>query len=301
MADQGRRYHVGDDPANHPHGFGLQPDRDRDGTTVTPATNQTSSFDTRLPILAGQLFGVEQATTIASMETVTGSSVQFWSMPSLVDGGPASTGVTNSNLEMLINADVEPDVDLDAYGDESQDLCPGSAVTPGAACALTVEVGEGGSLTGPGIDCPGDCSESYPQGTQVALKADADKGFGVAEVTPSGGGCFGGSLGECTIFMFGDRTVKARFGDTKSPQTTITKGPKRKSSKRKVKIKFGSDEAGSKFVCSLDKKIKRKSKSCTSPYKAKVKPGRHVFYVRAEDPSGLVDGSPAKVRFKVTG
>ena len=58
-----------------------------------------------------------------------------------------------------------------------------------------------------------------------------------------------------------------------------------------------SGEAGSKFLCKLDKK---KFKPCTSPktYK-KLKPGKHVFRVKARDRAGNVDQTPMVKRFKI--
>lgn len=57
-----------------------------------------------------------------------------------------------------------------------------------------------------------------------------------------------------------------------------------------------SDEANSTFECKLDKKD---FKSCDSPYKKKVKVGKHKFKVRAIDPAGNVDPSPARYSWKV--
>jgi hypothetical protein len=67
--------------------------------------------------------------------------------------------------------------------------------------------------------------------------------------------------------------------------------------KRKATSRFGSGEAGSKFLCKLDKK---KFKPCTSPktYK-KLKPGKHVFRVKARDRAGNVDRTPMVKRFKI--
>ncbi|HEY6145577.1 MAG TPA: right-handed parallel beta-helix repeat-containing protein [Solirubrobacterales bacterium] len=81
------------------------------------------------------------------------------------------------------------------------------------------------------------------------------------------------------------------------PDTKITKAPKAKSSATTAKFKFTSTVAGSGFECKLDK---GKFKKCRSPktYK-KLKPGKHVFKVRAVGPTGLVDATPAKRKFTV--
>ncbi len=78
-------------------------------------------------------------------------------------------------------------------------------------------------------------------------------------------------------------------------QTTIRKA---QVTGRTAKFKFFSNEKGAKFECKLDRK---KFKSCKSPktYK-KLKPGKHVFKVRAVK-GKTVDATPAKRKFKVLG
>ncbi|HEX5984674.1 MAG TPA: hypothetical protein VFY69_10745, partial [Solirubrobacterales bacterium] len=84
--------------------------------------------------------------------------------------------------------------------------------------------------------------------------------------------------------------------DTTAPTVKITKAPKAKSTSTTAKFKFKANEAGSTFQCKLDK---AKFKKCKSPktYK-KLKPGKHVFKVRATDKAGNV-GKPAKKKFTV--
>ena len=84
--------------------------------------------------------------------------------------------------------------------------------------------------------------------------------------------------------------------DITSPRTLLRK-PTINQAKRKATFKFAASEAGSKFQCKLDK---QKFKPCTSPktYK-KLKPGKHVFRVRARDRAGNVDKTPMVKRFKL--
>jgi CSLREA domain-containing protein len=85
--------------------------------------------------------------------------------------------------------------------------------------------------------------------------------------------------------------------DKTPPDTKILKGPPKKTKKTTVKFKFSSTEAGSTFQCKLDRKP---FKACASPKKyKKLKPGKHVFKVRAIDRAGNVDPTPAKRSFKV--
>ena len=82
--------------------------------------------------------------------------------------------------------------------------------------------------------------------------------------------------------------------DTDPPETAIRK---LKVKGETAKVKFRSDEQGSTFECKLDK---RKFKRCRSPRRLKnLDDGRHKFKVRAIDPAGNPDPSPAKRRFEV--
>ncbi len=83
--------------------------------------------------------------------------------------------------------------------------------------------------------------------------------------------------------------------DTNPPETTITKAPKRESQKAKARVGFTSSEAGSGFMCKLDK---RKFKPCDSPFKKEVDVAKHEFRVFAIDQAGNEDPTPAKAKFK---
>jgi hypothetical protein len=85
--------------------------------------------------------------------------------------------------------------------------------------------------------------------------------------------------------------------DTQPPQTRISHGPAHKGSSRLAKFSFSSTEAGSHFECKLDKGA---FKRCASPFKHTVKPGKHVFAVRAIDAAGNVDATAAKYVWRVT-
>lgn len=92
--------------------------------------------------------------------------------------------------------------------------------------------------------------------------------------------------------------------DSTPPETSITKAPKNKSDKPRARYRFDASEPNSTFECKLKgKRIKRALKrfgDCDSPRKYKgLDEGKFRFAVRATDPAGNVDPSPAKDRFKV--
>jgi hypothetical protein len=85
-------------------------------------------------------------------------------------------------------------------------------------------------------------------------------------------------------------------GDTTPPDTSITKGPKKKTTKKKATFEFTSTEPGSSFECSLNGSP---FAPCTSPHKVKGKKGKNKFAVRAKDAAGNVDPTPATYSWKV--
>jgi hypothetical protein len=84
--------------------------------------------------------------------------------------------------------------------------------------------------------------------------------------------------------------------DRRPPNTRIVRGPARVTFERTAKFRFASSEAQSSFQCRLDKK---KWHRCTSPNRPSVRPGKHVFKVRAIDRFGNVDPTPARFGWQV--
>ena len=84
--------------------------------------------------------------------------------------------------------------------------------------------------------------------------------------------------------------------DVTAPATSLRRA-QIKHAKRKATFRFASGEPGSRFRCRLDKK---RFRPCTSPktYR-KLKPGKHVFRVKARDRAGNLDATPAVKRFKI--
>ena len=97
----------------------------------------------------------------------------------------------------------------------------------------------------------------------------------------------------------GDFDVYERIGgttnwvsvDQKPPQTTITSGPSGATNDPTPTFTFSSSEPGSTFQCKLDAAAYA---ACTSPKTlAHLADGAHTFSVRAIDPAGNVDSTPA--------
>lgn len=92
-------------------------------------------------------------------------------------------------------------------------------------------------------------------------------------------------------------TGGASLSDQDPPRTQVVKGPGKNLAKGKAGFSFRASEAGSVFVCRLDR---RKAAACTSPKRyGGLAPGKHKFKVWAIDAAGNRDPSPAKKKFKV--
>ena len=85
--------------------------------------------------------------------------------------------------------------------------------------------------------------------------------------------------------------------DTTPPETTIASGPSGTVSTDTATFAFTADESGSTFECSLDTEP---FAACTSPRTATaLADGPHSFQVRATDPAGNTDPTPAGRSFTV--
>jgi hypothetical protein len=85
--------------------------------------------------------------------------------------------------------------------------------------------------------------------------------------------------------------------DSTAPDTVITSGPSGTTSISTPTFTFLGTEPASTFACRLDN---APFAPCTSPYlSAPLAEGHHTFAVRATDPSGNVDSTPATREFTV--
>jgi hypothetical protein len=181
-----------------------------------------------------------------------------------------------------------PQQDVFASAIRVSSLVPTLTVSPAGTGA--------GTISGPGINCPGDCTEDYTDGTAITLTATTGANSSFAGF---GGSCSGVS---CSLTMDDDKSVSATF-PANPPDTKITKTKLNKKT-GKVKFAFKGTGAVTGFECALKKAKKPKRqrsavarparfRACSSPRKYKLKVGKSKFFVRAVGPGGR-DPSPAK-------
>lgn len=110
------------------------------------------------------------------------------------------------------------------------------APAPPATYGLTVQVVGNGSVTGNGIACGADCTESYAAGTGVTLTATPAQGF---VFSGWNGACTG--TGACTLTMDGDKLVTATFTAVPPPSANLIYLSGSKDSKL-GKLKVGDED-----------------------------------------------------------
>jgi len=88
-------------------------------------------YATRLPVVIGDRLGLDFPNTapgepVPVVAATLGTSLPYW-IPLLGEGVDDSPNAADPSQELLVQAAVEPDADNDAWGDETQDKCVGTA------------------------------------------------------------------------------------------------------------------------------------------------------------------------------
>ncbi len=273
-----------------------------------------------LAITTGNLIGGEAPGEENAIDNSAGPAIE------IIDSSGASE---ESDNEVALNVGEEnagPFIDLvgnanggiqpPPFATAIQSRATGTGAEPGATVRVfrkaKAEAGELESFLGEAVaDGSGNWKVVYPAsipgGTIVAATQTNVEG-GTSELStaitatePSSGGgtTGGGAKGEKDKKPAkGKKPGKGGKGAGGVPDTVILKGPKGTVHTTAVKFKFASNTKGAKFECKLDRKPFR---ACASPkrYK-KLKPGKHVFKVRAVK-GKKVDPTPAKRKFKIVG
>ena len=98
------------------------------GTQTIPDTNGTATtftFPTQQPIATGDLVAIDldsEANELLIRDLTQPTATRLRWQPSLLDGQSRAPDTSTSMVgEHMFNADIEPDCDLDGFGDETQD------------------------------------------------------------------------------------------------------------------------------------------------------------------------------------
>lgn len=122
---------------------------------LNPLFSKISSYPTRLPIPVGGYVGLNvPGGTIPSFQSSAGGQATYAAGIAPFPGIGGIAGAAH-NGAILYDADIEPDVDGDGYGDVTQDSCPSSAAIHEGQCPTVAPPGGGGGGgQGPGASTP---------------------------------------------------------------------------------------------------------------------------------------------------
>lgn len=98
-----------------------------------------NSFDTRIPVQAGDRIALQGPTELGIL--VCASGAEEVHLGAFAPTGPGSTTLFeqgNDNFRIPLTATIEPDADSDGFGDETQDACPQSPTTQVACPVVTL-------------------------------------------------------------------------------------------------------------------------------------------------------------------
>jgi len=106
-----------------------------------------------------------------------------------------------------------------------------------------------------------------------------------------------GGLVNAIYFDWAPKQAAAPSGGSPGPPNgRIRKHPRKRSSKRRARFTFTSNQPGSHFECKLDR---RRFRPCKSPFVRRLTPGRHTFRLRAINGAGVPDPTPAVFRWRI--
>ena len=270
------------------------------GATIVGNTILNAGF--RGGIWVHQAFG----TTFSADNTFGGTSAAEGNVISGSDG-PAIALAESGNVRNVVgrntgSGNAGPFIDLGNDGSGNSPTGPNGGIQAPA-------IGEARQSSATGTALPGATVMAFSKG--AGAPGDVSGFLGSAVADPAGSWqihfasqvAAGAAVG---VTQTADATGTSEFAsaaaaadppDTDPPQTVIEKGPRGRSERRWAKFRFASDEAGSRFLCRLDSGPFR---SCRSPRLYRhLRPGRHVFRVKALDAAGNADPSAARRRFRV--
>jgi CSLREA domain-containing protein len=267
--------------------------------------------------VSGNLVGGD---TAAEENVVTGSggaAIEISNLEATVNEVARNRGTGNGGLfiDLVAASPEEPKgpnngIGPPAFSTATQAGASGSSAEPSATIRVfrkqLAAAGEVASFLGEATaDSAGNWKVVYdsavPGGTIVAATQTSEAGgtseLATATTVGDGGSADAGAGDGDAASGAGTAGSAGGFFGWIWPRTKLLKTPKRKSRSSVARFEFESDKPGSRFLCRLDEKP---FDLCRSPRRFRgLRPGRHVFEVRAIDPAGHLDPTPAKKKFTV--
>jgi hypothetical protein len=206
--------------------------------------------------------------------------------------GDDATAVAESLFPSMKQATASPA----AVGAARRRLAAMIDSAPAPKHVLSVSVSGVGTVTGPGIHCPGDCTANFSDGIPVSLTATPGAG---AKLGGWNGACAG--AGGCRLTTDGDKAVGASFSTRFTTpgrilRTTIVAGPSRRTRDRTPTYRLASNLPGARFQCRVDG---QRWRACSARAQLRLRRGRHRLVFRALSLDGGTLARPAHRRVRI--
>jgi hypothetical protein len=181
---------------------------------VLPVPNRPATFPVRLPIAAGQLIGLSGTGNYGTLICTGSAGAKVYVAPGDVAPGGTAAWSEATDIAIPLSVTVEPDVDGDGFGDETQDLCPQSKAfqTPCPVLRLDSVATAKGKKVGVLVTASADTTASVSGAVKVGKKRLVLNG-GSQAVTP-------GSLTSFVLKL--PAAAKKVLADGKSLKVTVT-------------------------------------------------------------------------------
>lgn len=177
---------------------------------------------------------------VAPRATTTVTTAGVYSI--LIVGGPADAGAVLSFKVDELDATETPPAPVFQLAAQVVDLAAFTGPPPTRyTLTVTINPAGGGTVTGAGINCPGDCTEDYNEGTLVQLTAVAAFDYAFFQWS----GDLTGSASTTTLMMTEDKNVTANFIGAAEFTVTLPGGWSLLSTP--VLLDAGSDSLGQIF------------------------------------------------------
>jgi hypothetical protein len=173
--------------------------------TLSPASGALPLFD-----ITGVRYGNEIASGRLFMSAVGARLLNRLLRTSVFTGG-LDCGRFSLHARLILEPPKPPKPPTPTTTTTATTTKPTTTTPPCCHLSAVIEPVGAGTITSKpdGINCPSDCSEPYPQGTAVTVKASAASGY---EFDHWDGSCFAfGKNPECTVTIDQDRSVTAKF------------------------------------------------------------------------------------------
>lgn len=99
-----------------------------------PASSGLHTFNTRIPVQAGDLIGLRVALGQCASFSAVPTDVMNLDQGTVTPVGQAATYPPFAGFIVDVSAQLEPDADGDGFGDETQDACPDQATSQSPGC-----------------------------------------------------------------------------------------------------------------------------------------------------------------------